>query len=56
MNTPARPPEPPVEGAPADHNPTGATPNGIPKGMEDEEATGLPTSDRQRTETAPNRI
>ena len=56
MNTPKRPDEPPTEGAPLDSNPTGTTPNGIPEGMEDHEATGLPHSERDKTETAPNEI
>ena len=56
MNTPRRPAEPPVEGAPLDHNPTGTTPDGIPEGMEEHDAKGLPNSDRGETETAPNDI
>ena len=40
----------PAEGASPDHNPTGETPHGIPKGMEDQEATGTPDSDRHQGE------
>ena len=42
----------PAEGAAPDHNPTGNTPHGIPKGLEDHDAKALPTSDRQDNETA----
>ncbi len=45
--------DPPSEGASPDHNPTGNTPHGIPKGTEDADAKALPTSDRQASETAP---
>jgi len=45
--------DPPPEGASPDHNPTGTTPHGIPKGMEDQDAKGTPTNDRQATETTP---
>jgi hypothetical protein len=44
--------DPPTEGASPDHNPTGNTPHGIPKGLEDHDAKGLPNSDRQAGETA----
>ena len=44
--------DPPTEGASPDHNPTGDTPHGIPKGLEDQDAKGLPTSDRQEGEAA----
>ena len=54
MTQPKQPPDPPEQGAKSDHNPTGTTPNGIPDGMEDEEAKGQPTSDRHETETSPN--
>ena len=54
MTTPRKPADPPSEGAPLDNNPTGTTPNGIPDGMEGEEATGLPTSDRHEAEMSPN--
>ena len=53
MNTPQKPPEPPTDAPPADHNPTGTTPHGIPEDMDDTEAKGLPTSDRHQTETTP---
>ncbi len=43
--------DPPPEGASPDHNPTGNTPHGIPKGMEDRAATALPNDDRQASET-----
>ena len=44
--------DPPTEGASPDHNPTGDTPHGIPKGLEDHDAKALPNSDRQAGETA----
>ncbi len=53
MNTPNRPKDPPAKGASPDTNPDGRMPHGIPKGAEDHDATGLPSSDRQETETAP---
>ncbi len=60
MNTPRRPPEPPSHGAPpdqnADHNPPGDTPHGIPEGIDEHEPKGRPTSDREQTESALNRI
>lgn len=56
MNTPKRPADPPTHGAPLDHDPDGTMPRGIPAGMEDVEAKGRPTSDRQATETATNAI
>ncbi len=57
MNEPKRQTDhPPAEGASPDHNPTGTTPRGIPAGMEEHEAKGHPTSDRQQTETATHRI
>ena len=48
--------DPPPGGASPDHNPTGNTPHGIPKGMEDHDAKGTPTNDRQDTETTPRTI
>ncbi len=48
--------DPPTQGTSPDHNPTGTTPHGVPEGMEDTEAKGHPTSDRQKTETAVPRI
>ncbi len=45
--------DPPPEGASPDHNPTGQTPHGIPKGMEDHEAKALPNDDRKAAETTP---
>ncbi len=57
MNTPkVQTDDPPPEGASPDHNPTGNTPHGIPKGMEDHEATGRPISDRGATETVVAKI
>lgn len=54
MNTPkVQTDDPPTEGASPDHNPDGTMPHGIPDGMEDHDATALPTSDRQKSETAP---
>ena len=44
--------DPPTEGASPDHNPTGDTPNGIPKGLKDVEVSGRPNDSRQATETA----
>ena len=44
--------DPPPEGAGSDHNPTGNTPHGIPKGTEDHDAKALPTDDRKTGETA----
>ncbi len=48
-NQPKQPEAPPT--------PDGTSPNtgehGIPDGAKDEEATGLPTSDRHHTETTP---
>ena len=52
MNQPKQPEDPPAEGASVAHNPTGDTPNGIPHGDQDASATGHPTSDREKTETA----
>ncbi len=43
--------DPPTEGASPDHNPTGDTPNGIPKGLKDAaEASGRANDDRIATE------
>ncbi len=47
-----QPKDPPPQGAPPDHNPTGTTPNGIPDQDPSTEATGHPTSDREQTEKA----
>ena len=44
--------DPPAEGASPDHNPTGNTPNGIPKGLADIKAAGPPNDARGATETA----
>jgi len=44
--------DPPTEGASPDHNPTGDTPNGIPKGLADAEISGRPNDARVATETA----
>ena len=52
MNTPAQPPDVAEGGTSPDHNPTGDTPHGIPKGIEDHEAKGRPGDDRAATETA----
>lgn len=56
MNTPKPPDEPPPRGTPADPDQGGDAPHGIPAGMEDHESKGRPSSDRDKTETAPNRI
>lgn len=45
--------DPPPEGASPDHNPTGETPHGIPKGLKDHAPEGRPNDDRQATETGP---
>lgn len=45
--------DPPREGTSPDHNPTGDTPHGIPKGAEDHAPKALPTDDRHASETAP---
>ncbi len=42
----------PSEGASPDHNPTGETPHGIPKGLRDADAVGRPSGDRLASETA----
>ncbi len=52
MSQPKQPEDPPAEGAPVNHNPTGTTPNGIPDGIERGEPKGTPNSDRQDSETA----
>lgn len=53
MNTPTQPAEPGTEaGVSPTHNPSGIAPNGVPTGMTDAEPTGLPTSDRAKSETA----
>ena len=48
--------DPPREGASPDHNPTGNTPHGIPKGTEDHDAKALPNDDRKTAETAPRTV
>lgn len=53
MNQPKVQTDVPAEGASPDHNPTGTTPHGIPEGMEDQDATALPNSDRHEAEKAP---
>lgn len=45
--------DPPPEGASPDHNPTGETPHGIPKGIKDQDPKARASDDRQATETAP---
>ena len=53
MNTPkVQTDDPPTEGASPDHNPDGTMPHGIPEGMQDQDATAYPTSDRQKSEVA----
>ncbi len=45
--------DPPTEGASPDHNPTGDTPNGIPKGMKEAaKVAGRANDDRIASETA----
>ena len=53
MNQPKQPADPPAHGASPASNPSGKTPHGIPKGVEDHEPKGAPNSDRQQTESAP---
>jgi hypothetical protein len=52
MNQPKVQTDVPAEGASPDNNPTGDTPHGIPKGMEDQDAKALPNSDRHEGEKA----
>ncbi len=52
MNQPKVQTDVPAEGASPDNNPSGDTPHGIPKGMEDHDAKGLPNSDRHEGEKA----
>lgn len=52
MNTPTQPPDVAESGTSPDHNPTGDTPHGIPKGMEEHEAKATPTDDRSAVEKA----
>ena len=52
MTTQKQPKDVPAEGTSPAANPTGATPNGIPDGMRDQDAKGHPTDDRADTETA----
>jgi len=54
MTLPKQPPEPDRGHAAQTENPTGETPQGVPQGAADHEATGHPTSDRAKTETAAN--
>jgi len=56
MNQPKVQADIPADGASPDHNPTGNTPHGIPKGMSDHDAAATPTSDRGATETAVQNI
>ena len=46
---------PPAGDHPA-HNPTGKTPHGVRNGAEKHDSVGVPTSDRQQTETAPAKV
>jgi hypothetical protein len=55
MNQPKQPDDPPTHGASPATNPSGQTPHGIPKGAEDQEPKGRPSSDRAKTETAPHK-
>lgn len=52
MNKPKQPDDPPAEGASPDHNASGTTPHGVPDEMNEHEAKGHPSNDRQATETA----
>ncbi len=44
--------DPPTEGTSPDHNPTGNTPNGIPKGLANADTAGRADDNRIATETA----
>lgn len=52
MNQPTKPMDPPSEGAAPDTNPTGDTPNGVPKEMDVNEAKAVPDSGRNASEQA----
>jgi hypothetical protein len=56
MNQPKQPADPPHGGTSPDTNPTGNTPHGIPEGTADHEPKGRPTSDREKTESVPDRV
>jgi len=51
MNTPQQPNNPPVEPNKVDPDPASPMQNGIPEGTKQDEATALPNSDRQKSET-----
>lgn len=51
MNTPQQPNDPPVEPNKVDPDPASPMQNGIPEGTKQDEATALPNSDRQKSET-----
>ena len=56
MNKPTQPEDPPTHGGTSPADTAGGTAeHGIPKGMDQHDATGTPTSDRQQTETTPVR-
>ena len=52
MNQPKVQTDVPAEGASPDDNPDGTMPHGIPDGMEKQDATATPISDRGASETA----
>ena len=52
MNTPKQPQDPPVEPKKVDHNPGSPMQNGIPEGTKQAEATAVPDTGRQHSETA----
>ena len=56
MNQPKVQTDIPEDGASPDHNPTGATPHGIPEEMAAADAKATPTSDRGAAETATQSI
>ena len=56
MDEPRQPKDPPESGSSPSSNPAGKTPDGVPRGTEDHEPKGRPTSDRARTESVRNRI
>ena len=43
-----------TEPSPRDSNPGGNAPNGLPKGADEAESKGTPTSDREKSESGPH--
>jgi len=48
--------DPPPEGTSPDHNPTGNTPHGIPKGLGNADVAARPNDGREATEVAVQKI